>query len=177
MLRRLTALCMLIAALTAVGSAQAHLVAHPRCHSLHCIASSQLENYKHARYVCRHGAHANKIWSCKAKVWLWHEYQQTYAALHPVPAVGHYSGWSCITNGAYPGAAHEGNGYNGSWTGPLGMTTPWAGHYPPGKDWVHSNISAVYAIAEQEAAKHGWNFTWMHGQWPNTFPPCAGYFN
>lgn len=88
----------------------------------------------------------------------------------------HWAGWSCITNGAYPGAPHEGNGYNGSYTGPLGMSTPWAGHYPPGKDWVHSNRAAVYAIAEQVAARYHWSYTWMQHQWPNTFPPCARYF-
>lgn len=92
------------------------------------------------------------------------------------PVVGHFAGWSCITNGAYPGAAHEGNGYNGSFTGPLGMTTPWAGRYPTGADWVHTPVATVYADAEQEAAKHGWAWSWMQGQWPNTFPPCARFF-
>lgn len=103
-----------------------------------------------------------------------------YAALYaPKPLPGHYAGWSCITNGAHPGAPgdpHEGNGYAGSYTGWLGMTTPWAGHYPPGSDWVHSAQADVYAIAESEAAQHGWNDTWMRGQWPNTYPPCSGFF-
>lgn len=102
------------------------------------------------------------------------------AKLHPVSVIkysaGHFSGWSCITNGAYPGAPHEGDGYNGLYSGPLGMTTPWEGHYPPGRDWVHSSISAVYAIAEEVASSHGFNYGWMSGQWPRTFPPCAGYF-
>lgn len=86
----------------------------------------------------------------------------------------HYALWSCITNGAYPGAAHEGNGYNGSYSGPLGMTTPWAGHYPPGSDWVHSDVVAVYAIAEKEYANRGYSSAWLRGQWPNTSPPCIG---
>ncbi len=95
--------------------------------------------------------------------------------LYPVgPA--HLAGWRCITNGAYPGAAHEGNGYNGSWTGPLGMTTPWAGYMPPGSDWVHSDPVAVYSIAEKVAAAHRFDPVWMRGQWPNTYPPCAGLF-
>lgn len=88
----------------------------------------------------------------------------------------HFAGWSCITNGAYPGAAHEGNGYNGSFTGPLGMTTPWMGHYPPGRDWVHTPAVEVYRIAEAESAKRGFSYSWMVGQWPNTFPPCARFF-
>lgn len=88
----------------------------------------------------------------------------------------HYAGWSCITNGAYPGAAHEGNGYNGRYSGPLGMTTPWLGHYPPGSDWVHSSVTAVYWIAEREAARARFAYSFMKGQWPNTYPPCAGRF-
>lgn len=88
----------------------------------------------------------------------------------------HYAGWSCITNGATPTSPHEGNGYNGPYTGPLGMTTPWMGHYPPGSDWVHSPVTAVYAIAESVAARYGFSYSFMAGQWPQTFPPCAGFF-
>lgn len=91
-----------------------------------------------------------------------------------VPA--HVRGWSCITNGAYPTAPHEGNGYNDLYTGPLGMTTPWMGHMPPGSDWVHSDVMAVYMIAERESAAQGFSYAWMKGQWPNTYPPCAGLF-
>ena len=32
------------------------------------------------------------------------------------------------------------------------------------------------ALAEQVAAQHGWSYSWMAGQWPNTYPPCAGLF-
>lgn len=107
--------------------------------------------------------------------WLHRVASERLAAMAP-PAAGHWRGWSCITNGAYPKAPHEGNGYNGLYSGPLGMTTPWAGYMPPGRDWVHSNVGAVYAIAEKVAATHGFNYGWMHGQWPNTFPPCAAFF-
>lgn len=102
--------------------------------------------------------------------------KHAWQVLHPAPAVGHWAGWSCITNGAYPGAAHEGNGYNGSYTGRLGMTTPWAGHYPSTGDWVTTSAEETYGVAEKEAAKHGWSYLWMKGQWPNTYPPCAGLF-
>jgi hypothetical protein len=88
----------------------------------------------------------------------------------------HYAGWSCITNGAYPGAPHEGNGYNGRYSGPLGMSTPWMGFYPPGRDWVHSSVVSVYWIAERVAARYGFAYAFMRGQWPNTYPPCAGRF-
>jgi len=87
----------------------------------------------------------------------------------------HYKLWSCITNGAYPGAAHEGNGYNGPYSGPLGMTTPWAGHSPPGRDWVHSDVMAVYRLAEREYADRGYSSAWLRGQWPNTSPPCSRF--
>ncbi len=86
----------------------------------------------------------------------------------------HYALWSCITNGAYPGAAHEGNGYNGAYSGPLGMTTPWAGHSPPGRDWVHSDVVAVYRLAELEYANRGYSRAWLEGQWPATSLPCLG---
>lgn len=88
----------------------------------------------------------------------------------------HYAGWSCITNGASPRAPHEGNGHNGPYSGPLGMTTPWMGHMPPGGDWVRAPRVAVYAIAESVAAAHQFSYSFMAGQWPRTFPPCAGYF-
>lgn len=108
----------------------------------------------------------------------WHM-RRAHARLHPRPLVAHLAGWRCITNGAYPGAAHEGNGYNpAGYSGPLGMTTPWLGHYPPGSDWVHSDPLAVYAIAERERAsvRPALRDGWMRGQWPHTYPPCAGYF-
>lgn len=93
----------------------------------------------------------------------------------PAPRIAHEALWKCITNGAYPGAAHEGNGYNGSYSGPLGMTTPWGGHMPTGSDWVHTPVETVYADAEAEYAKSGYSTLWLHGQWPNTSPPCAGF--
>lgn len=96
-----------------------------------------------------------------------------WKSLHPIiPPIAHWGLWSCITNGAYPGAPHEGNGYNGLYTGWLGMTTPWMGHYPPGSDWVHSSQSAVYAIAEEEYRNSGYSRNFIIGQWPNTGPPC-----
>jgi hypothetical protein len=88
----------------------------------------------------------------------------------------HVAGWSCITNGAYSGAPHEGNGYNGPYTGPLGMTDPWMGYSSPGSDWVHTPVGVVYAIAEKVAAQYGFSYSFMAHQWPNTYPPCAGYF-
>jgi len=90
----------------------------------------------------------------------------------------HLTGWRCITHGSHfdDTGAHEGNGYYGQYAGPLGMTTPWLGQMPPGRDWVHSDPLAVYEIAEKVAARHGFGESFMIGQWPNTYPPCRAYF-
>lgn len=167
-----------VAALLGVAPASAQLVAHHPAHAtVRQIESSQKQNLKHARFLCNYGRNATRRWGCHARKWLKRELNETEAVLHPpVTASSHYQGWACITNGATPKSAHEGNGYNGLYTGWLGMTTPWAGHYPPGRDWVHSSQAAVYAIAEEVAALHHWDYYWMQGQWPRTFPPCAGYF-
>lgn len=183
MLRRLTALAFVIAALLAVtATAQARWLGG--FHPLSTNVAYVKRNLWHATttlvWVKNHpqfGTRHSRAVLVKNATWQRRWAQNRLAVLVPrVQTAGHYAGWSCITNGAYPGAAHEGNGYNGSYTGPLGMTTPWAGHMPPGSDWVHSDVSAVYAIAEQEAAKHGFSYSWMQGQWPETFPPCAKYF-
>lgn len=88
----------------------------------------------------------------------------------------HYTGWHCITYGAYPGAAHEGHGYNGPYTGPLQMTSPWMGHSAPNGDWNTLSDTQVYWVAERVAAAYGFSYSFMAGQWPNTFPPCSRYF-
>lgn len=170
MLRRLTALALVIAALTAVaGSAQAQgLVTHPKCHSLRCIAASQKENLKHARYVCHHGKNASKAWACSAMIWLGKEYRETLSALHPAPAFTHYDGWVCIHNGEGAWNSNTGNGYLGG----LQMTPGWGGAARP--DLM--SPAAQIALADRVAAQHGYGYTWMHQQWPNTFPPCSAYF-
>lgn len=117
-------------------------------------------------------------WQQAVRFWL-HVRRDAWLTMHPKPArtiSGHWAGWSCITNGAYPGAAHEGNGYNGHYTGRLGMTNPWAGHSPSTGDWVTAPIAEVYGVAEAEAVKHRFADWWMRQQWPETYPPCAGYF-
>jgi hypothetical protein len=138
----------------------------------------------HARWMVasRHSSCSTVPWTvtCKhargmlgAHRWLLHRARVKYQR-YTLPS--HYAGWSCITNGAYPRAPHEGNGYNGSYSGPLGMTTPWLGFYPPGGDWVHAPRAAVYAIADKVASAHHYSYGFMHGQWPATYPPCARFF-
>lgn len=48
----------------------------------------QTENLYHARYVCRRGGGAHRLWACRAATgWLLREWRETRAALVP-PAVG-----------------------------------------------------------------------------------------
>lgn len=176
------ALLTLVAAAALVWSApaSAQLMTHPRCASMRCREVSQKLNLQHARFLCHYGRSATRRWGCQAVRWLTRELRETKLALRPRSVVLHWRGWSCITHGSSfdNTGAHEGNGYNpAGYSGPLGMTTPWLGHMPPGRDWVHSDARAVYAIAEREAAKRGFADSWMRGQWPLTYPPCAGYFN
>lgn len=181
MKRMLIAVVVLVVALGGVATtAQAHSSAF----------SAAKARYYHARGIVKWIGHHAKVtqyhpnprkkrhWKTAVKFWAGVR-EEAWSFMHPKPQPTfsfHWAGWSCITNGAYAGAPHEGNGYNGSYTGPLGMTTPWAGHYPTGSDWVHTPISVVYGFAEQEAARNNFNYSWMQGQWPRTFPPCAGFF-
>ena len=82
-------MCALIA-LAGATDAKAHLMRVYRCTTLKCIEHRQLQNLKHARYVCRHGRHQTKRWNCAAVKWLTREYKQTEAVVHPrvvTPAV------------------------------------------------------------------------------------------
>jgi hypothetical protein len=71
-------------------AAGAHLVAHPKNHTRAAIHASQITNLKHARYVCRHGANANKRWSCAAVKWLTREAAETAPAPR-APDVGYWA--------------------------------------------------------------------------------------
>lgn len=98
------------------------------------------------------------------------------AAARAAAGPAHLAGWLCIHNGAYPGAAHEGTGWNPShdYSGPLQMSSGWGGY--PVYDWNTIPEMQVYADAEVVAAQNGFSYTWMSQQWPNTYPPCAGLF-
>jgi len=166
-----------------VGKSKRELLAQ-REHSLHVI---QFFAVGHRWLVAPRRSSCKAVpWalSCRraraqlrAHRWLYtlakRRYDDLYAAK---PVTGHLAGWRCITNGATPRSPHEGNGYNGDYSGRLGMTTPWAGHYPSTGDWVTVSEAEVYGVAETEAAKHRWSYSWMSGQWPATFPPCASHF-
>jgi hypothetical protein len=101
--------------------------------------------------------------------WTVRELAQTRAALRPRVLVGHMAGWLCIHAG-------EGDGWNPShsYSGPLQMTPYWSGY--PVYDWDTVPMAQVFADADTVAREHGYSYGWMAGQWPNTFPRCAGYF-
>jgi hypothetical protein len=109
----------------------------------------------------------------------WHKerLQKIVAILHPQPVVSHWTMWRCITHGPSfnDTGAHEGNGHNGSYTGPLGMTTPWAGHMPSTGDWVTAPLAEVYGDAETEFARNGYSRSWLGQQWPRTSVACLRY--
>jgi hypothetical protein len=166
-----------------VGKTKAELVAQ-REHSLHVITffvvgHPWLRAPRHS--TCKAVPWTRTCTRARAQLrahrWLYSLAKQRYEDLYaPKYVTGHLDGWRCITNGATPRSPHEGNGYNGSYTGRLGMTTPWAGHSPSTGDWVTASEAEVYGVAETEAAKHHWSYDWMSHQWPNTYPPCASHF-
>lgn len=103
-------------ALLSVADANAHLMVIKKCETVSCINSRQLQNLKHARYVCNNGAHQNKRWNCKAVKWLKREYTQTYAVLHPVRVTvsSHTGGYQGLTGikWADPYCESSGDPYN-----------------------------------------------------------------
>lgn len=98
------------------------------------------------------------------------------AAARAAAGPAHLAGWLCIHNGAGPGYPHEGTGWNPTheYSGPLQMSSGWGGY--PVSDWNVVPEYEVYADAEAVASAHGFDPGWMSGQWPNTYPPCAGLF-
>ena len=109
-----------LAITTATGStAQAHLVKvadKPGKSKMENRLISQVENLKHAKYVCRYGRHHEKRWACKAKVWLKAELKETRSILYPpAPVYSHSSMWDSIAQCESGGNWHinTGNGYYG----------------------------------------------------------------
>lgn len=80
----------------------------------------------------------------------------------------HYKGWICIHNG-------EASWYDkgAPYFGGLQMSYGWADRVTDAS--LLSPLQQMWA-AENEAAEHGFTYSWMHGQWPNTFPPCSRFF-
>lgn len=90
------------------------------------------------------------------------------ARLHPP----HEKGWNCIHSRegswADDGAPYWGGlqmSYN--WMRSLGGINGQANWYSP--------LTQMWA-AERVSRRYNFAYSWMKGQWPNTYPPCAGYF-
>jgi CubicO group peptidase (beta-lactamase class C family) len=91
--------------------------------------------------------------------------------LRPKVAVSsHYAGWMCIHDREGAWNSDTGNGYHGG----LQMSYGWAGRVG---DAAMLSPDQQIAVADAEARVHGYDDGWMRSQWPNTYPPCAGYFH
>lgn len=94
--------------------------------------------------------------------------------MHPKPryvssgGVAHRAGWLCIHSREGDWHANTGNGYYGGLQAHYG----WGG--VARMDLL--SPEAQMAVAEREFRKTGYSHAWLAGQWPNTYPPCAGYF-
>ena len=101
----------------------------------------------------------------------WHVKQlqrwQAKAERQALPA--HTRGWLCIHGGEGAWNANTGNGFYGG----LQMTYGWMG--------LVSNAAVLSPAQQMQAAEigyrnSGFSDSWMRGQWPNTYPPCANLF-
>lgn len=82
----------------------------------------------------------------------------------------HFDGWVCIHN--REATWHDGGA---PYYGGLQMSWNWMGAVPGGDASRLSPLIQMW-IAERVSARHGFSYSWMHGQWPNTYPPCARFF-
>jgi hypothetical protein len=80
----------------------------------------------------------------------------------------HYSGWVCIHRQEGAWNSNTGNGFYGG----LQMHKGWGGVL-----YAHllSPIAQI-RLAEDGYRRSGYSHSWLAGQWPNTYPPCAGHF-
>jgi hypothetical protein len=88
----------------------------------------------------------------------------------PRPQLSHLAGWLCIHSREGAWDANTGNGYYGG----LQMSYGWLG-------LIAGRASDLSPLQQMAAAEGGYNqsrnsHAWLAGQWPNTYPPCAGYF-
>lgn len=142
---------------------------HRQTHNLHHYRSVLRFFHNHPRQA---HTKVGRRETYKARVWvkvIIRELAETRTALRPKPVLGHLAGWICIHNQEGAWNASTGNGYYGG----LQMSYGWAGRVT---NAALLSPAQQIAAAEAEAAEHHWNYGWMHGQWPNTFPPCAGHF-
>ncbi len=111
--------------------------------SIKAIFTSQTQNLKHARYVCKHGDNYNQRWNCKAAKWLEREWKETYTKLHPdirTYVKMHHpclAGIIAVEDGGYDPTLSYGGGH-GNTDGPYGIPQANPGHkmQSAGKDWA-----------------------------------------
>jgi hypothetical protein len=157
----------------AASKTQLHHRQVRQVHSLHRYQGT-LRFFRHHRFLRRSFPDVVHRETHKARIWIQvihRELAETRAALRPPPApqLGHLAGWICIHSREGAWNAQTGNGFYGG----LQMTYGWAGRVA---NAALLSPSAQIAAAENEASRHGWSYSWMSGQWPNTFPPCAALF-
>lgn len=112
----------------------------------------------------------------RASLWVGHVWLRKYAKsqirtarARMAPAIGHLQGWLCIHGREGSWTANTGNGFFGG----LQMTDGWMGLV--GQAHLLTPYQQM-AAAEEGYRRSGYSSSWMSGQWPNTYPPCAGYF-
>lgn len=148
---KLAALLALAIAFALPTAASAHLVAHPANDQRSTIHRSQIENLKHARYVCNHGAGAHKRWSCKAVVWLTREARETRPIVAlSVPEIiravfGAHGDAAVSVAACETGGSFNTNAQNGQYLGLFQMGSYARSRYGHGSDaWTQARAAYAY---------------------------------
>lgn len=128
-----------------------YAVEHLRCRALNIITTP------------------NICWHAHAARWTARELEQTRAKIRASQRPAHMGGWICIHGREGAWNSQTGNGFYGG----LQMTYGWMG--------LVSNAALLSPLQQMMAAETGYRLSgyshaWLAGQWPNTYPPCAGYF-
>lgn len=167
----LKAVLPMVVALMLAAPAKAHLLYHPKCETVKCVAESQRLNLAHARYVCKHGGGRNKRWNCEAKRWLASEYRQTYSTLHPAPRIPAWLNDSLLCIHHYEGAwnANTGNGFYGGLQMDLSFQATYGGDFL--RRWGTADTWPVWA--QLQAAARAYQSGRGFYPWPNTARACG----
>jgi hypothetical protein len=156
---------------TATGStAKAYLQAKPKNNTNAAILASQTANLKHARYVCRRGAHAHKRWACHAMVWLSRERLETLARM--IPHIKYRSAWLCIfshEHGADRWRTNTGNGYYGGLQMDWGFMSTYGSELLRTKGTADKWTPYEQMMVAEKAHDNGRGFY----PWPNTARYCG----
>lgn len=172
-MRSVAVLSCLVFALVAASTTQAGLVRPFKKSDSTSLTIKKIKvNLHHVQFVCDNGKGYVRQIHCRATRWL-----SSWLKQISTPVIAHYAGWLCIHSG-YRNGVKVSPG-EGSWTddgapyfGGLQMHENWYGVY-------HANLLSPLqqmAAAEKGFRQSGFSHAWMAGQWPITYPPCAGLF-